>query len=82
MFITTAAPNKRSLGSTNGLAQTTVSFARAVGPALTASMFSFSVQYNVLGGYAVYVSLVSMAMSAQFLAARLPDNGWKDRSDD
>ncbi|KAL0945390.1 hypothetical protein HGRIS_000884 [Hohenbuehelia grisea] len=81
MFVTAAAPNKHSLGSTNGLAQTTVSIARAIGPALTASMFSFSLEHNILGGYAVYAVLVVASAIGLVLATRLPDKGWKDRSD-
>ncbi|KAH8993671.1 hypothetical protein EDB83DRAFT_1032354 [Lactarius deliciosus] len=33
MYIASAAPNKRSLGATNGLAQTMVSIQRTIGPA-------------------------------------------------
>ncbi|KAH9014381.1 MFS general substrate transporter [Lactarius pseudohatsudake] len=42
MFISSAAPNKQSLGALNGLAQTVVSTQRAVGPAAAASLFAFS----------------------------------------
>ncbi|KAJ3514656.1 hypothetical protein NLJ89_g2251 [Agrocybe chaxingu] len=60
MFITSSAPNKRSLGATNGLSQTIVSIARAIGPALSTSLFSFSVQKDILSGYGVYaLSLLS-----------------------
>ncbi|KAI9439339.1 MFS general substrate transporter [Lactarius indigo] len=36
MYIASAAPNKRSLGATNGIAQTIVSIQRAVGPTVAA----------------------------------------------
>ncbi|PFH51080.1 hypothetical protein AMATHDRAFT_59769 [Amanita thiersii Skay4041] len=78
LYITAAAPNKRSLGFTNGLAQTTVAFLRAVGPALSTSLFSWSMEKNLLGGYAVYVLLFLCACSVLPLAARLPERPWEN----
>lgn len=72
MYVTDSAPNGRSLGAINGLAQTAVSSARAVGPALSTSLFSFSLQYNILGGYGVYTTLTSLAGLAVLLAVQLP----------
>ena len=71
MHVTESAPNRGSLGAINGLAQTAVSTARAVGPALSTSLFSFSVQYNILGGYGVYTTLTSVAGLAILLALEL-----------
>ncbi|KAF9478324.1 MFS general substrate transporter [Pholiota conissans] len=76
MYITTSAPNKRSLGATNGLSQTTVSIARAIGPALVTSLFSYSVEKNILGGNAVYVVFVILSFFAIALATRLPARVW------
>lgn len=47
MFITASAP-PHALGATNGLAQTAVSAARAVGPVVATSLFSVSLgwRYN------------------------------------
>lgn len=78
MFVTASAPNKRSLGGTNGLSQMAVSIARAVGPALSTSLFSFAVQHNILGGYGLYPFLVILAILAILLAVRLPSNVWQD----
>ncbi|KAH8981302.1 MFS general substrate transporter [Lactarius hatsudake] len=49
------ATNKRSLGATNGLAQTIVSIQRTVGPTVAVSLFTYSLQNNVLGGHFAYV---------------------------
>ena len=73
MFITRAAPNKQSLGSVNGLAQSLTSIARAIGPALSTSLFAFSKEYNVLGGNLVYVVLAILATILVSLSHRLPD---------
>ena len=76
MFIIASAPNKRSLGATNGLSQTTVSIARAIGPALSTSLFSYSVEKNLLKGYAVYVIFATLSCFALRLATRLPEKVW------
>ncbi|KAF9231938.1 major facilitator superfamily domain-containing protein [Melanogaster broomeanus] len=74
MYITAAAPNRRSLGALNGLAQTTASIARAIGPASATSLFAYSIQHNVVGGYGVYVVIVLLAFAALPLSAKLPDD--------
>ena len=73
IFITCAAPNKRSLGATNGLAQTAGLIADILGPAFGTSMFAFSVEHNLLGGYAVYGVLFCLSCLAVMLALQLPD---------
>ncbi|KAF8150913.1 major facilitator superfamily domain-containing protein [Crassisporium funariophilum] len=78
MFITTSAPNKRSLGATNGLSQTTVSIARAIGPAMATSLFSFSVENNILGGYGVYAFFAILSGFSLVLASRLPHKVWDE----
>jgi len=77
MFITASAPNKRSLGATNGLSQMTVSIARAIGPAMSTSLFSFSVEKNILGGFGVYVIFAILSVLALRLATRLPSKVWE-----
>jgi hypothetical protein len=81
MFITASSPNKRSLGATNGLSQTTVSIARAIGPAMSTSLFSLSVQRNLLGGYAVYAILFGLSSLAMLLAVQLPHEMWEESDD-
>ncbi|KAH9013716.1 MFS general substrate transporter [Lactarius hengduanensis] len=79
MFVSSAAPNKRSLGALNGLSQTVVSTLRAVGPAATASLFAFSLQNNILGGHFAYVVLLSLACIGLCVAVQLPRNTWKSQ---
>jgi len=81
MFITASAPAKRSLGAVNGLSQTTVSIARAIGPALSTSLFSLSVEQNLLGGHAVYFILLFLSGLALLLAAQLPHQMWEEHGD-
>ena len=77
MFITASAPNKHSLGATNGLSQMAVSIARAIGPAMSTSLFSFSVENNILGGFGVYIFFGTLSVLALRLATRLPSKVWK-----
>lgn len=72
MYITAASPNKRSLGATNGLAQTLASMGRIVTPAIASSLLSFSIQHHILWGYAAYVALVFLTIGGISLALRLP----------
>ena len=62
MFITAAAPNKRSLGATNGLGQTLVSIGRIVTPVMTTSLLSLSIEHHIMWGFAAYVALIALTM--------------------
>ncbi|RDB25899.1 Efflux pump azaL [Hypsizygus marmoreus] len=73
MYVTASAPDAHSLGATNGLSQTTVSITRAVGPAFASSLFSVSVQHNLLHGYAAFAIMATLACAATVLAMQLPD---------
>ncbi|KAJ7352327.1 major facilitator superfamily domain-containing protein [Mycena albidolilacea] len=80
MFITASAP-KSSRGSVHGLSQTSVALARAIGPALSTSLFSLSVQHNLLSGYMVYLFFFVLSGFALGLAGRLPEEVWDDVDD-
>ncbi len=81
MFVTSSAPNRRSLGATNGLSQTVVSIARAIGPALSTSLFSLSVQYNILCGFGVYALFAAFSVGALFLGSLLPPKLWDENDE-
>jgi MFS family permease len=77
IYVTSSAPSRRSLGTVNGMAQTTVSITRAFGPASATSLFAYSLQTNWLGGNAVYLMLCILPVLALFFAVRLPRQAWK-----
>ncbi|KAA1467086.1 MFS general substrate transporter [Dentipellis sp. KUC8613] len=77
VFLISAVPNKRSLGATNGLAQTVISLQRAVGPVLSTSLFAFTLERNILGGQGVYVALIVLSGFAVGVASKLPRKPWK-----
>lgn len=77
MFVSSAAPNKQSLGVTNGIAQTMVSIQRAIGPAAATSLFAFSLDNNILGGNFAYILLLGTVWAGMSLAVHLPAKMWK-----
>ena len=77
MYISSAAPNKQSLGSTNGVAQMVVSIQRTIGPAAAASLFAFSLDNNVLGGNFAYVVLLATVWIGLGVAVQLPKKTWR-----
>ena len=80
IFIAAAAPNKASMGATNGLAQLSVAAIRAVGPALASSMYSLSIDedHHYMNGGLVYYVTVGMGFGAILVGSLLPRRPWKD----
>jgi hypothetical protein len=80
IFIACAAPNKASLGATNGIAQLSVSIMRAVGPALASSMFSLSIDkdHHYMNGGLVYYVTVALSLGAIWVGSLLPKHPRKD----
>jgi len=82
MYITSASPSKRLLGTTNGLGQVTVAISRACGPTLATTLFAASLTHNWLAGYAVYLILVCMVFVALYVANLLPNETWPRADED
>jgi len=76
IYLTASTPNKRSLGSVHGMAQTTASVARTIGPATATSLFAFSLQTQWLGGNAVYLVLITLSCVGVFCVLQLPRRAW------
>jgi len=75
IFIQGSAPNRASLGATNGLCQMSVSVMRAIGPAASNSLYSLSIDKGYMGGHLVYyilTGIVGMALYVAFLLPRKP----------
>jgi len=82
MYITASPPTKSALGATHGLSQTSASIARAIGPAMSTSLFSLSVQENWLGGYAVYLFFGVLSLGSLVLARQLPEEVWEEAEEE
>ena len=80
MFIAGAAPNKSSLGATNGLAQLSVSIVRAFGPAVVSSAYSLSIDedHHYMNGGLVYYLTVALSLGAIWVGLLLPKNPFKN----
>ncbi|KAF9517138.1 hypothetical protein BS47DRAFT_1291372 [Hydnum rufescens UP504] len=83
MFVTAASPSPALLGTTNGAAQTLVSFGRVVGPLASTTLFSYSVEQKwAPGGYGGFLVLSSLTLVALGCASLLPTTpaDWKQRA--
>ena len=80
MFVSSSVPNKRSLGVTNGLAQTVVAIQRMAGPVVADWLFAFSLMNNVLSGNFAYVVLIILVGIGLCISAQLPRNMWTHSS--
>ena len=80
IFLTSAAP-RSALGATTGLAQTTTSIMRSLGPAGATSLFALSMEHNLLGGGLVYVVLCSLTAGATAATSLLPETPWVREED-
>ncbi|KAG2049025.1 MFS multidrug-resistance DHA1 sub-family [Suillus hirtellus] len=71
LFIRAAAPNRASVGATNGIAQVAVAVARIIGPASAASVFSYSMETGH-DAWLIYYFLITIAFLAVGTSLLLP----------
>ncbi|KAJ7433744.1 major facilitator superfamily domain-containing protein [Mycena latifolia] len=76
IYISSAAPNRASLGATNGLCQLSVSLMRTIGPAAANSLFSLSMRNGYFGEWMVYYVLMATVIVGLWVAAQLPRRPW------
>ncbi len=81
IFVTSAAPNKTSIGATNGIAQLAASVVRAIGPAAATSLFALSVESNWVNGYGVYAIFIVLSFLFMFVGIPLPRRSWSNDDD-
>ena len=77
MYVTSSVDNPRALGSVNGIGQTAGSLARAAGPAVSTTLFAYTLQNDWLGGLGVYVFFITISSCAFPLAYQLPEKAWE-----
>ncbi|KAK7033816.1 MFS general substrate transporter [Favolaschia claudopus] len=82
IYVRSAAPSKHSLGATNGIAQTCISIVRAIGPVASTSLFSVSLERNIMGGYFVYLVMVILSASTLIATTFLPTTLWEVPDED
>jgi steroid 5-alpha reductase family enzyme len=77
MYIAAAAPDRRSIGATNGIAQLAVSMMRTFGPSFASSLFSLSMEHNYMGGWLVWWALLIVVGIAVACGMLVPSQVWK-----
>ncbi|KAH9005438.1 MFS general substrate transporter [Lactarius hatsudake] len=82
MYVSSAAPNRRSLGTVNGLSHVANSVVSAVGPAAADWLFAFSLTHNILGGKFAYIVLLGVVCGELGLSTQLPKNTWARRREE
>jgi hypothetical protein len=58
------------LGAMFGLQQTFAATARAIAPTFVSSLFAFSINHQVLGGYGVWVVMALLSLLGLFMSYR------------
>ncbi|KAH9016225.1 MFS general substrate transporter [Lactarius pseudohatsudake] len=81
IYLSSAAPNRRSLGAIFGLSRVTNSVVSAVGPAAADWLFAFSLTHNVLGGKFAYIVLLGVVCVELGVSTLLPKNAWAHREE-
>ncbi|KAK1235072.1 hypothetical protein PQX77_001708 [Marasmius sp. AFHP31] len=61
-----------TLGAVNGFSQTIASVIRTIAPTLASSLFALSLQSGILGGYLVYVVMITVTLIGSICASKLP----------
>ncbi|KAG1819414.1 major facilitator superfamily domain-containing protein [Suillus variegatus] len=79
LFIRAAAPNRASLGATNGIVMVAAAVGRIIGPASAASVFSYSLQEGH-DAWSIYYFFIAVAFLAVGTALWLPRDPsvWED----
>ena len=72
IIIVNSAPSRAALGATNGLAQAMASGIRALAPSVASSLFSMSLEWQIMDGNMVYIVLSGLALFGMSLASFLP----------
>ncbi|KAL0569431.1 hypothetical protein V5O48_012535 [Marasmius crinis-equi] len=70
MIVEAATPG--TLGAVNGLSQSVTSVIRTLAPMLASSLFSLSLQSHIMGGYLVYIVMISITSVGIVCASKLP----------
>ncbi|KAG6816248.1 hypothetical protein H0H93_008239, partial [Arthromyces matolae] len=72
MLIIELSPTQAALGTTNGMLQAVASATRSIGPTLTSSLFSISLERNLAGGNMVFMVLFVVVTIGVRLTFLLP----------
>ncbi|KAH9030852.1 MFS general substrate transporter [Lactarius deliciosus] len=77
VYVSSAAPNRRSLGAVFGLTYVATSVVGAIGPVAGDWLFAFSLTHNVLGGKFAYIVFLGVVCVELGVSTKLPKNTWR-----
>ncbi|KAH9169240.1 MFS general substrate transporter [Lactarius sanguifluus] len=81
VYVSSAAPNRRSLGAVFGLSYVATSVVGAVGPVAGDWLFAFSLMHNVQGGKFAYVVFLGVVCVELGISTKLPKSTWAHREE-
>ncbi|AEO66176.1 uncharacterized protein THITE_2114086 [Thermothielavioides terrestris NRRL 8126] len=73
LALNNVSPSPATLGSLNGLALAITSGVRSFSPALFSSLFALGARSQLLGGYAIWVLMVLLALGFTVVSRYMPD---------
>ncbi len=76
------SPSPSTLGTLNGLALTLTAATRTVGPAAFTSLFAAGARTQFLGGYLVWVVLITLALVGTVAMRWYPEEAKREVEDD
>ncbi|KAH9054507.1 MFS general substrate transporter [Lactarius vividus] len=76
VYVSSAAPNRRSLGTIYGLTNAASSVVGAIGPVGADWLFAFSLTHSILGGKFAYIVLLGVVCIELGVSTHLPKSTW------
>lgn len=70
IIVKSSIPDTSLLGAMFGLQQTFSATARAIAPSFVSSLFAYSIDHQVLGGYSVWLVMVGLSCLGVFMSSR------------
>ncbi|KAJ7135733.1 major facilitator superfamily domain-containing protein [Mycena epipterygia] len=72
MYIVSSSPRPSALSSTNSIAQMVSTILRAMAPFIASALFAVSIEWNIAGGYMVYIILLGVVTAGILSSFLLP----------
>ncbi|KAJ7150848.1 major facilitator superfamily multidrug-resistance, DHA1 sub-family [Mycena crocata] len=73
-YIVTSSPRPAALSSTNSIAQMVSTVLRSLAPFIASALFAVSIEWNIAGGYMVYIALLAVVAAGIFSSFLLPND--------
>ncbi|KAJ7685856.1 hypothetical protein B0H17DRAFT_1204687 [Mycena rosella] len=71
LYIVSSSPRPSALSSTNSLGQMVATLSRALAPLVASTLFALSLEWNLAGGYMVYILLLAVVAGGTYCSLLL-----------